>query len=236
MPTTNPKNASSVTVIKSHSNVATTGTESVAEGISDIEINRRDFLKIVFGTISSAALISPVWPVEAQDRPVAEPLRLALDVGGYIYDPELDWGPIPTWREWLNDQHDLNQMDKVDQYDFVRDEMQDEIYIASKGEDVDDPESACKLSDFEIELWLDEHMDVEDLSDWQVASLSPYAPGVDIFGIMEKETLARLGVGIVEGDHPGSSFVGAQFTGDLEEQNEELMRSGLNLVVTPEVA
>lgn len=82
--------------------------------------------------------------------------------------------------------------------------MQDEIYIASKDETVDDPDSACKLSDFEIELWLDENMDVEDLSGWQVASLSPYAPGVDIFGTMEKKTLARLGVGIVEGDHPGT--------------------------------
>ena len=41
----------------------------------------------------------------------------------------------------------------------------------------------------------------------------------------------ELGLYLVEGEHPGSSFCGVGFDGALEELNLELVRRGLNLSI-----
>ena len=67
-------------------------------------INRRDFIKFVFGTASAAAVSGalPLWPTTAIARPIAEPARLALDYD-YLVDPDFDCFPVlPTYREFLS--------------------------------------------------------------------------------------------------------------------------------------
>jgi hypothetical protein len=70
-----------------------------------LEINRRDFLKVVFTTTSAAAVsgVLPHWPAEALSRPIMEPVEFADDGYGYLIDPDMKYYDIshPTFREWL---------------------------------------------------------------------------------------------------------------------------------------
>ena len=64
-----------------------------------LEINRRDFLKVIFTTTSAAAVsgVLPHWPAEALSRPIMEPVEFADDGYGYLIDPDMKYydGMIP---------------------------------------------------------------------------------------------------------------------------------------------
>jgi len=42
----------------------------------------------------------------------------------------------------------------------------------------------------------------------------------------------RLGLELIDGDHPGSDFVGIAFRGNVTELNRELEQLGMNLIIT----
>ena len=77
----------------------------MANNQQSFEIDRRDFIKFVFGTASAVAVSggSSIWPTEALTRPLAEPAKLALDDYNYLIDPYFDFNPqLPTYREFLS--------------------------------------------------------------------------------------------------------------------------------------
>jgi hypothetical protein len=84
----------------------------------------------------------------------------------------------------------------------------------------------------EVEWWLDTEIEYEDLGAWQAAQHSPHSAGLGIYNRLSREEADRIGLKLVEGDHPGSSFVGVAFYGDVDELNRQLQKFGLNLVVT----
>jgi len=59
-----------------------------------------------------------------------------------------------------------------------------------------------------------------------------YGPGIEIYEQMSREQARDLGLELVDGDHPGSSFVGVAYHGDIESLNEGLERLGMNLVIS----
>jgi len=71
--------------------------------IMSIEINRREFLKIVFASTTVVAVsgASALWPQEALSRPISDPAYLEIDDSGYIVDPGFDYCDLnlPTNRE-----------------------------------------------------------------------------------------------------------------------------------------
>ena len=185
----------------------------------NIEINRRDFLKIVFGTV--AATLAPrgtgVFLV-AEDIPVFEPYRLELE-GEYLFDPLHDLGQVvlPTWRE---------KLEGNDNFSYLTVDQQDCVIREALG--VDD---FAEYPSFDREEWLGTQIDIEDLSMREVAMIGPYWPGVEIFEQLGWEQADTLGVQLVEGDHPGSSFMAAQFIGDVETLNIKIAEFGMNLAV-----
>ena len=78
------------------------------------ELNRRDFIKIVFASTSVVAVsgASALWPSDALSRPVAEPVYLEIDDAGYIVDPGFNYCDLitPTFRE----HHSLVGLDKTE--------------------------------------------------------------------------------------------------------------------------
>jgi len=84
----------------------------------------------------------------------------------------------------------------------------------------------------EVEGWLDTKIEYEDLGAWQAAQFSPYKAGLDFYQHLSVEAADNLGLELVEGDHPGSSFVDVAFYGDVDELNRHIQRLGLNLIVT----
>ena len=70
-------------------------------------LTRREFLKLVFGSVSAAALTGPLallWPEAEKARPQADPLELYLEEDNHLVDgprrENLEWVPIPR-REHL---------------------------------------------------------------------------------------------------------------------------------------
>ena len=70
-----------------------------------LDVNRRNFLKLIFTTTSAAAVsgLLPHWPAEALSRPIMEPVEFADDGYGYLIDPTMEYydTAYPTFREWL---------------------------------------------------------------------------------------------------------------------------------------
>ena len=195
-------------------------------------VSRRDFLKIVFGTASAAALTHPLsllWPEEAAARPLADPYILGLDDSGYLIDPAYDWRTeYPPVREEVGyDTCTLRGKLSVFEEQLGLDEM---MKYTNK------PLSQWNRNDLaEVERdyneWLDEPREPETLSFREGALRSPYWPGIEIYEQLWQE-IAALGLVYVEGDAPfGSSFCGVRYDGDLIDLNNALAKGGLNMVV-----
>ena len=84
----------------------------------------------------------------------------------------------------------------------------------------------------EVEEWLETEIEFDHLGPWQAARLSPYNVGLEIYEGMSVEDAGNLGLYLVEGEHPGSSFTGVAFHENMDELNCELESQGINLVVT----
>jgi hypothetical protein len=199
-------------------------TDKPLEGFTmSTEISRRDFLKIVFASTSAVAVsgASALWPLDALPRPVAEPVYLEIDGSGYIVDPRFDYCDldVPTYREY----HSLVGFRK----DELKGELQD---IFDKIEHlVSDPDN---WSIDEVEEWLDASMDIADMGTWEGMRYTHYGPAIQIYEQMSRQDAYRLGLELIDGDHPGSDFVGIAFRGDVTKLNKELEQLGMNLVIS----
>ena len=187
-----------------------------------ININRRDFLKVVFATTSAAAVAgaAPLWPKNAIARPISEPFKLAVDEFGYLVDPDFDYGHIelPTHREHLS----LKGMNPK-----TLKKALDEQFGAIEHL-VEDPND---WSLDEVEVWLDTEIEFEDLGPWQASSYGPYGCGLDIFQKLSERETKRLGLFLVEDGTPGSSCFFVAFNGGVGELNGQFEALGLNVVV-----
>ena len=202
-------------------------------------LNRRDFLKIAFGTVSAAALSGPlalVWPEEARSRPVAEPWLIDLE-DGFLVDRawvDDDW---PTYREhwdydWLSIDAKIKQLLTYAGYDDDRQLFNE--HLISK------PRSGWHqraLARIELELGgiLDEPIDADLMTFDELLRHGPHVPGASVLDHLPAEEQERLGLKLVEGLSPGNdNFCGVRFRGDVGELNEALARHGINVVVRPE--
>jgi len=191
---------------------------------------RRDFLHVLFKTVPSLSLVGPalldLWPEEAAQREVAAPFELVLDSGGYVIDPDcdVDHTSLPTLRELLERRYDFAGASRA---------RQDEIFSEHFELDPEDEEETTSTL-----AWargrLDEWVEAEELSPYELAQLGEQSQGIEIYEALLGEGHEDLGLHLVEGDHPGSHFTGVRFVGDLERLNRELARRGLNLVVLRE--
>lgn len=188
-----------------------------------IEVNRREFLKVVFASASVVAVsgASTLWPSNALSRPVFDPVYLEIDDSGYIVDTGFDYcnQNVPTYRQ----HHSLEGLGK-DQLKAELCEIFDEIEHL-----VSDPEN---WSVDEVDDWLDTHMDIDDMGTWEGMKFTHYGPAIQIYEQMGREDAFRLGLELIDGDHPGSDFVGIAFHGDVAELNRELEQLGMNLVIS----
>lgn len=189
-----------------------------------ISVDRRDFLTLVFGSVSAVAISGGVglWPTEAASRPLAEPARLALDYEGYVIDPLFEYCPeLPTFREVLG----IEGSSPLD----AAVELEDELWRFDHVDE--DPRNWSERDIKEISAWLDSQVELDDLGPWQVMEYTEYGAGLRLYESMSVKDAERLGFTLVEGPMPGSDFVGLRFDGDIEKLNQNLARLGMNLVI-----
>ena len=178
-----------------------------------MHMDRRDFIKIVFGTTSMVMLqgAKPLLAEEIAERPAAEPYALELDSGGYIIDAEFDYEnfSLPTRREYEG----WNELSKRERKDLIA-EMEFE-----------------DSSSVEIQDWLDTPMELEEFGGHEFVRMGPCKTGVSLLESMSSKDADELGLYLVDGEQPGSCFVGVRFIGDLDELNSWFERNGWNLVI-----
>lgn len=189
------------------------------------EIDRRDFIKFVFGTASAVAITggSSIWPTEALTRPIAEPAKLALDDYNYLVDPYFDYNPqLPTYREFLS----LENLSNSE----LKDALKDDTWRFEHH--LKDPDN---WSVHEIQGWLEESIDFDDMSPWNAAQYTEYGNGIRLYDALPYEDVRDLNLTLMEGEVPGSNFCGVRYDGDFEEDFDNLNRGlagrGINLII-----
>ena len=189
------------------------------------EIDRRDFIKFVFGTASAVAVSggSSIWPTEALTRPIAEPAKLALDDYNYLIDPYFDFNPqLPTYREFLS----LENLSNSE----LKDALKDDTWRFEHH--LKDPDN---WSVHEIQGWLEESIDFDDMSPWNAAQYTEYGNGIRLYDALPNEDVRDLNLTLMEGEVPGSNFCGVRYDGDFEEDFDNLNRGlagrGINLII-----
>ena len=85
----------------------------------------------------------------------------------------------------------------------------------------------------EIEDWLGQPADYA-LSEWFPLNYGPQGRAKAFFESLDTDTLATLGVVIVEGEHPGSTYYAAELRQSFEEANEAAKGLGLPFRFKPE--
>lgn len=210
--------------------------------------SRRDFLNIIFGTMPAAAFVVahpvlssalsvPVWPEEKTSLPKHNPVMISIDDSGYLYDPNFDYDDIelPTNRE----HYDIDCMTKKERLEFHVDHHGIDYahQIVEEALELDEPLKKITLKHLDIfdrylENWLEEPIDPEYLSFRQSMALSEYWPGVDLVDELGYDRSKELGLALIEGECPGSSFSAVKYYGDdLGELNRAFFKEGINLQV-----
>ena len=188
-----------------------------------IELTRREFLQIVFATTSVVALTgaTTMWPSNELTRPVMEPVYLEVDDSGFIVDPGFDYCDMcpPKNREY----HSLTGLGGNE----LRVALDKEPWLIEHL--VADPDN---WSLDEIDGWLDEYVELSDMGTWETMQYTPFGPAIQIYQRMDHRDAREIGLELVDGDHPGSDFVGIAFHGDTLELNRQLEKLGMNLIVS----
>ena len=187
-----------------------------------LEINRRDFLKVIFTTTSAAAVSGVLthWPAAALNRPVREPVVFADDGYGYLIDSSMeyyDFG-LPTFREYLN----LEGLGaKQLKTRLKKEEWRFEHLISASG----------RWNIDEVQEWLDSDVEFDDLSLREGMTYTPYGPPIEFYDQLPYADSEKIGLVLIEGDHPGSSFAGIQLLNTPDDANRELQKLGINVIV-----
>jgi hypothetical protein len=77
-----------------------------------------------------------------------------------------------------------------------------------------------------IERWLKEPIDWDE-QEWFPKDWSGQGTALEFFHRLDRDALYALGVAIVEGDHPGSSYYAAELRNELADANVAAQRLGL---------
>ena len=190
-----------------------------------LEINRRDFLKVVFTTTSAAAVsgVLPHWPIEALSRPIMEPVEFADDGYGYLIDPSMDYydSTLPTVRELLG----LEKLGPEQLKERLKEEEWRFEHLVSNPDD---------WSIKEIQDWLDSDVEFDDMGLRQGMSYTPYGPPIEFYERTPYADAEKIGLCLIEGDTPGSSFAGVQLLSRPEDANRELQKLSINMIVREE--
>lgn len=219
-------------------------TELVEEG-STRRLSRRQFLRILFETAPAAALLAThpaladasalqhEWPKEKEELPRHDPIIIELDEDRYLIDPDFEYDDLPTFAQYYN----VGEMDDQQRIEFYLEHFDSDPFdvVAKELElDVDELYELEELDPAHVHIldahyssWLDEPM--EDLGFYENALHSEYWVGIELLEQLGYEHGAGLGLRLIEGDCPGSSFCGVRYDGDPDVLNAQLYQFGINL-------
>ena len=74
-------------------------------------------------------------------------------------------------------------------------------------------------------------VDLEELSRLEAADICGYGTGVRLHQHLGGEHAAAVGLVLIDGEMPGSDFLGVRLDAGIEHANDELTKRGINLLV-----
>ena len=92
--------------------------------------------------------------------------------------------------------------------------------------------SAVEWLEKEHKDWLDANADHDELSTWDLQHWGRHAIGFHLLEELPDEEIRKLGLAIVDGDHPGSNFYAVHCEASAGELAVAVARAGMNIVVT----
>lgn len=206
------------------------------------KINRRRFLGALAGL--GAALALPVEPDKATYAQIDKAWE-ALEATPYVFAVE-NYGTIaePTDKPKVRrdvydiDTADINTIDdliyEVRLYDELRSHFQglapeedenagDEAWVNwLKNE----PATALSILLDELETWLDSEVDWMQMEYWPTG-WGGQGKAMAFFEQLGRDVLNAIGVVIVEGEHPGSTYFAAELYADIAQANAATAQLGL---------
>ena len=204
-------------------------------------MNRREFLKSLAGlgasvlvpvdlSAASASEVDAVW-VAANRAPALFSVASwgTLSIGDYeepgcraeMYDIEADWSNREELASVIQSNWQLESIaedvvaDCAEEADVSGDIPEWEEWLAKASDD------DVAYLESRIREWLDDKPDVGAEYEWlpPMNTLTPESRAYTFFKSQDDDLLDALGVVFVEGDHPGSTYFGAEFHGDIDEAN-----------------
>jgi hypothetical protein len=212
-------------------------------------MNRREFLKSLAGlgasvlvpvdlSAASTSQIDVVWAAANRTPTVFSVASWGtLSIGDYeepgcraeMYGIEAEWSNREELAEVIRSNWHLESIAE----DVVADCADD---AADSGETPEweewlakAPEDDVNWLESRIRDWLDDKPDVGAEYEWlpPMNTLTPESRAYSFFKVQDDELLDALDIVFVEGDHPGSTYFGAEFHGDIDETNRIAESEGI---------
>lgn len=212
-------------------------------------MNRREFLKSLAGlgasvlvpvdlSAASASLVDAVWAAANRTPAVFSVASWGtLSIGDYeepgsraeMYGIEAEWSNREEFAEVIRSNWHLESIAE----DVVVD-CAEESHDSGETPEWDEwlakaPEDDVNWLESRIRKWLDDKPDVGAEYEWlpPMNTLTPESRAYSFFKVQDDELLDALGIVFVEGDHPGSTYFGAEFHGDIDEANRIAESEGI---------
>jgi hypothetical protein len=210
-------------------------------------MNRREFLKSLAGlgtsilvpidlSAASTREINTAWKVVNQAPAIFTVASWGtLSIGDYeepgsraeMYGIEAEWTNREELAELIRAEWQLESIAETVCADAVADhnhwEKLDGQIAFDSWEDwlAVAHEDDVAILESKITSWLEEKPDLGAEYEWlpPMNTFTPESRAYTFFKGQDDELLDSLGVVFVEGDHPGSTYFGAEFHGDIEETN-----------------
>ena len=212
-------------------------------------MNRREFLKSLAGlgasvlvpvdlSAASASQLDAVWAAANRTPAVFSVASWGtLSIGDYeepgsraeMYGIEAEWSNREELAEVIRSNWHLESIaedvvvDCAEESDDTGETPEWEEWLAKA------PEDDVNWLESRIRKWLDDKPDVGAEYEWlpPMNTLTPESRAYSFFKLQDDELLDALGIVFVEGDHPGSTYFGAEFHGDIDEANRIAESEGI---------
>ena len=189
-------------------------------------------LEIILETMPESARggsLAKLWPSDSKNRKVSKPVIFHLE-GGYLEAANFS-SHMPSVREakyeCLSPQEALSfLLERCDLEDTTEDAEQK---VGKKVSEWSTDDLGVLESVFDD--YLSREVDPDELGMWEAISYNAYGLAVQLWEELDPELRSLLDLDLVEGEHPGSSFVGVEYLGSADTLNHALAKAGLNMVV-----
>jgi hypothetical protein len=212
-------------------------------------MNRREFLKSLAGlgasilvpvdlSAASPSQIDAVW-AQANRAPAVFSVATwgTLSIGDYeepgcraeVYGIDIECSNREELAEVIRSNWQLESIaedvvaDCAEDADDSADLPEWEEWLATA------PQDDVTWLESRIREWLEDKPDVGAEYEWlpPMNTLTPESRAYSFFKLQDDELLDALGIVFVEGDHPGSTYFGAEFHGDIDEANRIAESEGI---------